>query len=455
MKPFEDLLVIDLSHVWAGPTVTRILSDLGADVIKVERPTGPDRVRIAYASNNDTTGDYWNRSPYFNVRQAGKRGITVDFGTEAGKEIFHGLLKDADVLVESFTPRVMASFGFTYAELQQRYPRLIMLSICGYGQTGPHANRAAFGMGMEPASGIASVSGYEGGPPMKSGNTWTDPFSGVHATSALFAALYYRQRSGRGQHIDVAMQEGLAQLLGWYVADYTMNGRLHQGHGSRRPNQIRGIYPCAGEDAWLAISARDDAEWEALCRTTGHPEWLEDARFASFADRTEHHDEIDAALTEWTQTRDKMEAMDTLQRAGVPAGAVLNAREIMSNEQLIARHFFDPLEVQGFATIPIQRYFPTRIDGQGYGAARGAPGLGEHTDEVLREVLGYDDAKLAELREAGVTTGEPQNWISEEARQALIQPLELLEQSGAILGVDHEYRERIAETIEAIRAVPD
>ena len=455
MKPFDGLRIIDLSQVWAGPAATRILSDLGADVIKVERPTRPDQVRVAYVAGNDTTGDYWNRTPYFNVRNAGKRGITLDLGTEDGLATMHELLKDADVLVETFTPRVMENFGLNYDSIKERYPRLIMMSLCGYGQTGPNRNSPAFGMGMEPASGIARVSGYEDGPPLKSGNTWVDPFAGIHGCGALMAALYYREKTGRGQHIDISMQEGLVQLIGPQVADYEMNGRMHSGKSNLRAGQVRGIYPCEGRDAWVAISARNAEEWAALSNTLGHGEWLQDPRFATPADRDANHDVLDEQITEWTKQRTKFDAMDTLQRSGVPAGAVLNAREILESEQLRSRHFWDALEIRDVQTVPIQRYFPTKIDGQGFRAERGAPQLGEHTEEVLREVLGYDDAKIAELRERNVITGEPQNWISPEARAALIQPLALLQQSGAILDVDADSREHIAELVAMIEETPE
>jgi crotonobetainyl-CoA:carnitine CoA-transferase CaiB-like acyl-CoA transferase len=455
MKPFDSLRVVDLSHVWAGPAATRVLSDLGADVIKIERPTRPDQVRIAYVAGNDTTGDFWNRAPYFTVRNAGKRGLALNLGTEDGMAILHRLLETADVLVESFTPRVMENFGLSFDKIHERYPKLIMMSLCGYGQTGPRRNDPAFGMGMEPASGVATVSGYEGEGPLKSGNTWTDPFAGFHGLGALLAALYHRQKTGRGQHIDVAMQEGLIQLLGAYFEDYWMNGRMHQGHGNRRPGQVRGIYPCEGDDAWVAISIRNDAEWERFCRATGNETWLQDQRFATMADRIAHHDDLDGLIAAWTRGRTKFEAMDLLQRSGVPAGAVQNAREIVANEHLTARHFWDALPIKDFGTLPIQRYFPVRVDGHGIGARAGAPALGQHTDEVLKEVLGYDDQKLAELRAKGVIEGEPQNWISPEARAALIQPIAIFKQTGAILGVDEQFREHVQATVDAARSAPD
>ena len=452
MKPFDGLRVIDLSQVWAGPVAARVLADLGADVIKVERPTVPDRIRTAYIAQNDTTGNYWERAPYYTVRNVSKRGLALDLGSDEGIAILRGLLEDADVLIESYTPRVLENFGLSWNDLKEQYPRLIMMSLCGYGQTGPRRNSPAFGMGMEPASGISSVSGYAGEPPLKSGNTWVDPFAGIHGLGGLLTALYHRERSGRGQQIDVSMQEGLLQLLGPQFHDYWMNGRLHPGSGNRREGLVRGIYPCAGEDDWIAISVREEAQWAALASATGNEAWLGDDRLATMAGRHEQHDEIDAAIGEWTASRDKFTAMEELQGAGVPAGAVLNARELMQNEHLLARGLWDAQPVRGFATVPVQRYFPAHVDGEGYGARGPAPHIGEHTDEVLRELLGYDDAKIAELREAGVIDGEPIMLTPPESRAALIQPIDVFLESGSILEVDEQHLERMAAVVARIEA---
>ena len=330
-----------------------------------------------------------------------------------------------------------------------------MMSLCGYGQTGPRLNSPAFGMGMEPASGIASVSGYEGESPLKSGNTWVDPFAGIHGLGALLAALPHRTRTGRGQRVEVSMQEGLLQLIGPHFHDYWMNGRLHPGTGNRREGRVRGVYPCAGEDAWIAISIRDDAEWQALARTTGNVAWLADECLATTAGRYERPDEIDVAIRAWTAARDKFEAMEPLQAAGVPAGAVLNARELMTSRQLLARHLSDSQPVKGFATIPVQRYFPARINGHGVGSRGSAPTIGHHTDEVLHDLLGYDDTKIAELRAAGVIEGEPEMLTPPEARAALIQPIDVFLSSGSILEVDEQHLERMAEVVAAIEASPD
>jgi crotonobetainyl-CoA:carnitine CoA-transferase CaiB-like acyl-CoA transferase len=216
---------------------------------------------------------------------------------------------------------------------------------------------------------------------------------------------------------------------------------------------VRGIYPCQGDDNWIAISLRNEDEWRAFCEATGNTSWLSDDRFATMEDRVAHHDELDALIEEWTRGQDKLQAMDLLQHNGVPAGAALTSRDIFQNEQLIARHFFDEVQMPEFGQILIQRYFPARIDGHGYPARGRAPSLGEHTDEVLRDVLGYDDAKLAALREAGVTTGDPQNWTAPEAREILIQPIHTFEEAGSILGVDDKFRDVIAESAAKLAQV--
>ena len=439
---FKGLRVVDLSHVWAGPLVTRTLADLGADVVKVERADLPEAGRGSFVAENETTVDYWNRSLYFAARNAGKRSITLDLGTPEGRELVHRLLEDADVFVENFTPRVLRKFGLDYASLRERHPRLVMVSVCGFGQTGPRANDPALGQTVEPASGVSAVTGYEGNPPTKAGNTIGDALSGMHATAGLLAALFARERTGRGQHIDVSMQEAMIQLAAPQLMDMLLNERAHAPAGNRRPGMVRGTYRCAGDDEWIAISARDDAEWAALCGVLGRSEWPYEPRFADAAGRSAQHDEIDGAITAWTSTRSKREAMDVLQAAGVPAGAVLQADEIFVDPQLAARRFFEPVEIRGYGEIPLQRFCPALFDGAGYGARSRAPLIGEHTEEILNG-LGMSESEIEVLRAARVTEANLDQWLPPEARAARAMPLEALLEQGSLLRIDDDFRERL------------
>jgi crotonobetainyl-CoA:carnitine CoA-transferase CaiB-like acyl-CoA transferase len=283
------------------------------------------------------------------------------------------------------------------------------------------------------------VTGYADGGPMKTGQTWVDPYAGLYAAGLLLVALLHREESGRGQYIDVSMQETAVPLLAEALADQQLNGRTRARDGNRRPGMVRGAYRCDGDDDWVAISVRNDEQWEALCRATGNEAWLSDERFANSASRDAHHDEIDELITGWTSGRSKFDAMETLQQAGVPSAAVLKADEILDNEQLAARDFFDPLRIEGFGDIPIQRYFTPKFDGRGFAPRSTAPRLGEHTDEVLREI-GIDEAKIAELRESGITEGAPPEWSLDVVREGVKLPIERYEEMGSVLRIDPDYR---------------
>ena len=326
-----------------------------------------------------------------------------------------------------------------------------MCSLSGYGQTGPHAHRPAYGMSMEPASGISTLTGYRGMGPMKTGQTWIDHYGGFQGAGGAIAALIHRARTGEGQHAEVSMQEAAIPMLAARIAEYQQHGRLHGPNGARREGMVRGYYECAGEDAWLAVSIRDEAEWRACCHAVGHPEWLDDPRFASAGDRYEHHDALDEALAEWAAGRSKFEAAQLLQEAGVPAAPVLAGDEVLADEQLEAREFFDPIEIVDFGEIPIERYFSPRIDGRGVPARGRGPKLGEHTDEVLREVLGLSDEELDGLAERGVTSGEPEAMMSPAARKSASLPFDALLEQRSLLRIDEDFREAIDAQVARLK----
>ena len=452
MRFFESLRVLDLTHVWIGPLVPRILADLGADVIKIEHALHPDNTRAGFVTGNDTSGEYWNHSPYFTKRNVGKRAIQLDLADPEGKALFLRLAHEADAVVENFTPGVMARLGLDYASLREHVPEIVMCSLSGYGQTGPNAHRAAYGMSMEPASGVSALTGYRGDGPMKTGQTWIDHYGGLQGAGGLIAALLHRALTGEGQHVEVSMQEATIPMLAWQIADYQLNGRLHGPNGARRPGMVRGHYQCAGDDAWVAISVRSEAEWRACCRALERPDWLEDPRFADAAARDANHDELDALLGEWAGRRSKFEAAQALQDAGVPAAPVLAADDVLADEQLDAREFFDPVAIPDFGEVPIERYFSPRIDGKGYGAAGRAPKLGEHTEEVLRELLGLDDDELAGLAERGVTSGDPVGWMAPEAREVARIPLDRYQEQGSIQRVDEDFRKTIDAQVAHLKS---
>ena len=441
MRFFDELKVVALTQGWVGPLATRILSDLGSNMVRVERaftPGGNYGNRTLFPPRNDITGEVWNRNIYFTVRNAGTRSAMIDLGQEEGRALVRRLISQADVVVENFMPGVVGRLGFDFKELHEEFPSLILLHLSGFGQTGPNAFRPANGMTMEPASGVPTVTGYRGEGPTKTGQTWVDPYSGLHGTAALVAALIHRDRTGEGQIIDVSMQEATLPVLESQFADYQRNGRHQTRDGNRRPGMVRGAYPCRGDDDWVAISLRKEAEWQAFCRASGHEAWLGDPRFADSAARMEHHDALDELIAAWTRGRDKFEIAALLQAEGAPAGPVLKADEVTADPHLAAREFFDDLQIGDFGRVPIQRYLPAKFDGEGVPARGPAPHLGADTDAVLAE-LGLSEAEIEDLHERRIADRASDLHSDPIAREGTQLPFEDYEEMGSVLRIDRDY----------------
>ena len=445
---------MDLTQVFAGPTCTRILADLGAEVIRMEAPSRLDITRNLIHADNDGQDLPWERALYFTIRNAGKKEIVVDLNQPRGLELVRGLIAQSDVLAESFTPRVMRAFELDYEHVREIKPDIVMISLSGYGQDGPYSDWAAYGMGLEPASGVSQLTGYAGGPPLRSGLSFTDPYSGFLGAGAVLAALHHRRRTGKGQYIDLSEQEAAIPMLGAALMDFAMNDRLPERVGNRSGaiGAPQGCYRCKGDafgelsagDDWLVISIESDDEWAAFCQAAGHPEWAEDDRFADVLGRHQHHDELDRLIEGWTRERDHYEAFHLLQRAGVKAAPVLNGKEILLDPHFKERGHFDVVDQPHQGRRPVPRHLAAKFDEFEASAQGPAPTLGEHNREVLGGLLGLSDEELADLEEQKVIATRPDiPYPPEVISQALKLPYDRYLEAGIIRAVEADYRAQL------------
>jgi crotonobetainyl-CoA:carnitine CoA-transferase CaiB-like acyl-CoA transferase len=414
--PLTGVRVLDFTRVWAGPLCTRILCDLGAEVIKVEAPLS---AAAAVGAGPNVTGSGAAPLPRaaggFGKHNRNKLSVCIDLRTGAGRTLVRRLAATCDVLVENFSARVMPNFGLGYEALRAINPGLVMLAMSGFGAEGPYRDYAAYGPAIEHMTGLTSLLGYPGEGPLATAIAYPDAVAGVTGAAAVLVALAHRRRTGAGQLIDMSQVEATINLIGEYLVAHQEGGEIPLRAGNAHPTWApHGAYRCRGNgdgaeataDAWVSIAVRSDEEWRRLCAVAGLDDLGRDPALATAAGRRAHRERIDAALAAWTATRDPFAVMATLQAVGVPAGAVTNARELLEEPQLNARGFYvDARRPDGTA----QRMAgtPFVIDGRRRADWRAAPALGEHNRAVLRGLLGMSDDEIDALEAAGVLGGQP------------------------------------------------
>ncbi|MGI8554170.1 MAG: CaiB/BaiF CoA transferase family protein [Dehalococcoidia bacterium] len=407
-RPLHGIRVIDFTNAVAGPIASFLLADLGAEVIKVEAPNARPLHATGTAPLREGGEDRsYDRMLLFNELNHGKKGISLDVARPDGRQVFLRLVAKSDVVIENFAPRVMGNLGLDYDDLRREQPGIIMVSMPAFGLSGPYRDRVSYGPGIDAMSGLSHLTGYAGGPPMKPGNFFCDQNAGVHTAFATLVALWYRQRTGEGQRLEMPMIEGEFQVLGDAYIDYRMNGRERMRAGNDHPWMApHDVYRCLGDDAWLAIAVETDEQWRALCRVLGRPELAIDPCFEKAAERHAHRHELKPAIAAWTSTRTHSEAQQLLQAAGVPSGAVLTAQELLANPHVRARHGFEYVEVPNVGPVPYPRTAfllsrtPVPIE-------KPAPAFGEDNDVVLRGLLEMTAEEVGALEVADVVTRTP------------------------------------------------
>src|SRR5215469_5988521 len=329
--PLSGIEIADFTWVWAGPYCTLQLAHLGADVIRIETKTRPCVTRML-PPWPEGKFDSPNKSGYFNQYNQGKRSLALNFKHPEAHEVAWRLIKQSDVVVNNFASGVIEKMGFGYEVIKKVKPEIVMISLSGYGDTGPYKDFVAYGPAQVPLSGLSSLTGYKGWPPMHSGFSYADPNAGVHGAFAILAALYHRAKTGEGQYIDMSQWECAMALLPEGILEYTFNAHEPERFGNSDPQMApHGIYRCldrperiAGNsvDQFVAIACADDIDWGRLARAMGRSELAASVKFATYEARKKNEDELDTIIIQWTSSRRAHDVAEILQRAGVAAAVV-------------------------------------------------------------------------------------------------------------------------------------
>jgi len=385
MKPLEGLKVLELARILAGPWVGQLLADLGADVVKVERPGAGDDTRAwgpPFVEAEDG-GDL--SAAYFHSCNRGKRSIAADFETPEGQELVRRLAAHADVVIENFKVGGLRKYGLDYESLKQVNPRLVYCSITGFGQDGPYASRAGYDFMIQGMGGIMDLTGDPDGEPHKIGVAYVDIFTGVYSVVGILAALRKRDATGEGAHLDMALLDVQTSVLANQALNYLVSGKAPRRMGNAHPNIVPyQVFPVA--DGHVIVAVGNDGQFARLVAVLGRPELAQDERFRSNAGRVGHRAELAPLLSGLTVTFTRDDLLAALERQGVPAGPINTVADVFADPQVIARGMKIelPSEAAKGGAIPSVRS-PIVVDGQPMAAERPSPRLGEHTDEVLSD----------------------------------------------------------------------
>ena len=393
----QGIRVLDFTWIHAGPSATRILSDQGAQVIKVE---SNQALSVVGGPASNTARGLGQRHNW----NAGKLSISLNMKTEAGKTLARRLVEVSDVVAENFSGRVMPSWGLDYEGIKQIRPDIIMLSMSGFGRTGPWKDRVSYGQTLQAWSGFTDLTGFPNTGPSGPASAYSDAVGGITGAQAVLLALIQRANTGKGQWIDVSQMEAMSTLLGPLALELSANTANIQRSGNRQRHgggAPHGVYRCEGDDRWLAITVFTDEEWSNFVSAIGSPSWASEPRFGSTASREEHADDLDKLVEAWTVSQNAEAAMHLIQAAGVAAGVALTGEDMANSDpQLRERGTFHQVPDAAGVMRIIERapYKLSRTPGE---VIKGAPEFGADQDFVLSEILGLSDEELAEAAIAG------------------------------------------------------
>ena len=408
MKLLEGVRVLDLSRILAGPWATQVLADFGADVIKIERPgVGDDTRSWGPPYLKDANGADSSESAYYLCANRGKRSVAIDFTTPGGQALLRELVVRCDVLVENYKVGGLKKYGLDFASLQALNPKLVYCSITGYGQDGPYAQRAGYDAAIQAIGGLMSVTGEpDGSPgagPQKVGVAATDLMTGMYAATAILAALRHAERTGVGQQIDLALLDTQVAWLANQASNYLVGGVVPGRQGTAHPNIVPyQVMPAA--DGYFMLAVGNDGQFARLCEVIGEPQLAADPRYATNNARVAHRAELVPYLQQRLRMRPAAEWLDALERAVVPANPVNRIDQVFDDPQVQARGLRIELPHAGGADVAMVRN-PLKFSATPLQYTQAAPVLGQHTAQVLDEVLAVDAARLQELQALGVVGG--------------------------------------------------
>jgi len=432
--------IVELSQLIAIPYATKLMSDMGAEIIRLESAKRPDAYRLSDFYDERLDGDYWNRAINFNEQNRNKLGLALELDNKDALDQLYELISISDVFACNFTPRVMKKFGLEYDNLRAIKPDIITVSSTGYGHSGPWSSFGAIGFGTEAASGLSSATGYENGPPAQPEIPYPDYTAAEHTVFAIMAAIIHRSKTGEGQFIEVSQAECVTSTIPEIILDYTANRNVPRRIGNSHPNiSPHGCYPCKGRDKWITIAAQSENEWISLANLF-FPEIKTDTKFNSNKSRIINRKELDELISSRTKDWDSLELMEVLQDQGVSAGAVLNGKELLFNHHLLERNFFEIVPHQPESQIPELPYpgRPWKMSKPFENNMLGAPNFGQHNETILKNYLGLNDKSYERLRAQGAIS-EKIDIIAKEIMVAR----EEREKEGSVYSYDPNFKSTI------------
>jgi succinyl-CoA---D-citramalate CoA-transferase len=394
--PLAGVRVVEMGSFLAGPFCGQLLADYGAEVIKVEPPGKGDPMREWGRHRKE------GRTLWWPIIARNKKSVTLNLREEEGQELARKLIAEADIVVENFRPGTLEKWGLGYEKLSQGNPGLVMVRVSGFGQTGPYRDQAGFGAIGEAMGGIRHITGFPDQPPPRTGISLGDSLAATFGTLGAVTALYHREaHGGRGQVVDIGIYEGVLALMESTIPEYVLTGHVRGRTGSVLPFVApSNIYPTKDGD-YILIAGNADTVFGRLAEAIGHPEWTEDERYATHHARGEHQEELDDMISDWTKERTADEVSEAMAEAGVPAGKVFTAEDMVEDPHYQARENVVTIEDPEIGPFPMQNVVPHLSETPGKIRWTG-PKLGQHNDVVYGELLGLSEEERNELRERGV-----------------------------------------------------